>query len=126
MIFTLLSLLSFEAFFQITEEGYIFGTDNWADPITLFGPHDWLASDDAPEYCSWDGPGEEPTCSAHHYEEGLIHLAHQAGAEGMTTYIHVGFRCRHKILLQDIIDGSRLFLHSNFNSISFDWRLESQ
>eukprot|EP00804_Cyclotella_cryptica_P012777 CCRYP_010560-RD/>CCRYP_010560-RD protein AED:0.28 eAED:0.28 QI:394/1/1/1/0.91/0.84/13/21/1008 len=58
-----------------------FGTDSWADPITLLGPHDWMATSEDPEYCSWDGPGEQPTCSGHHYEEGLIYLAHQAGAE---------------------------------------------
>jgi hypothetical protein len=33
------------------------------------------------EYCSWDGPNEPPVCNSHHYEEGLIYLAHQAGAE---------------------------------------------
>ena len=33
------------------------------------------------EYCSWDEPAEAPNCMAHHYEEGLLYLAHQAGAE---------------------------------------------
>jgi len=42
------------AFFQITEEGEIYGTDSWADPITLFGPYDWMAEDGF-QYCSWDG-----------------------------------------------------------------------
>mmetsp|Transcript_15025 Transcript_15025/g.29711 ORF Transcript_15025/g.29711 Transcript_15025/m.29711 type:complete len:1992 (-) Transcript_15025:64-6039(-) len=30
------------AFFQTDEDGNIWGTDSWADPITLFGPQDWL------------------------------------------------------------------------------------
>jgi len=29
------------AFFQMDEEGNVWGTDSWADPIALFGPHDW-------------------------------------------------------------------------------------
>lgn len=31
------------AFFQITTDGEIFGTDSWADPITLFGMYDWMS-----------------------------------------------------------------------------------
>jgi len=31
------------AFFQTDEDGNIWGCDTWADPITLFGPHDWQA-----------------------------------------------------------------------------------
>ena len=71
------------AFFQITPDGYIYGTDNWADPITLFGFYDWMAEEGSGvhEYCSWDAPNTPPTCMTHKYEEGLIYLAHQAGAE---------------------------------------------
>ena len=55
---------------------------SWADPITLFGFYDWMAEPGTGhEYCSWDGPNEEPVCNHHHYEEGLIYMAHQAGAE---------------------------------------------
>jgi hypothetical protein len=68
------------AFFQITEEGDIFGTDSWADPITLFGPYDWKAETGF-QYCSWDEPGIPPECGYHNYEEGLLYLAHKAGAE---------------------------------------------
>ena len=69
------------AFFQITEDGYIYGTDMWADPITLFGFYDWTSEvGTVPLYCSWDEPNTEPNCMSHHYEEGLIYLAHQAGA----------------------------------------------
>jgi chitinase len=68
------------AFFQITEDGEIYGTDSWADPITLFGPYDWMAEDGF-QYCSWDEPGAPPKCGYHLYEEGLVYLAHKAGAE---------------------------------------------
>lgn len=40
-----------------------------------------ITGPDVPKYCSWDAPAEPPVCSAHHYQEGLIYLAHQAGAE---------------------------------------------
>ena len=57
-------------------------TDEWADPITLFGFYDWMSEEGSvPTYCSWDHPNEAPSCMAHNYEEGLIYLAHQAGAE---------------------------------------------
>jgi chitinase len=70
------------AFFQINDRGDIWGTDNWADPITLFGPFDWTADESASHsYCSWDEPGAAPSCMTHHYTEGLIYLAHAAGAE---------------------------------------------
>ena len=68
------------AFFQITEDGEIYGTDSWADPITLFGPYDWMAEDGF-QYCSWDEPGAPPKCGYHLYEEGLVYLAHKARAE---------------------------------------------
>jgi len=81
MDFTKITRANF-AFFQITEGGDIYGTDNWADPITLFGYYDWMAEEGTADlYCSWDEPGEPPNCSAHKYEEGLIYLAHKAGAE---------------------------------------------
>jgi len=81
MDFTKITRANF-AFFQITEDGYIYGTDNWADPITLFGMYDWASEEGtAPQYCSWDEPNEPPACMAHNYEEGLIYQAHAAGAE---------------------------------------------
>ena len=79
--FTKMTRVNF-AFFQITEEGYIYGTDEWADPITLFGFYDWMADEGtANTFCSWDAPNAPPNCMAHKYEEGLIYRAHQAGAE---------------------------------------------
>jgi len=69
------------AFFQITDEGYIYGTDSWADPITMFGMFDWTTEDPPYKYCSWDEPNVPPVCSAHNYDQGLIYLAHAAGAE---------------------------------------------
>eukprot|EP00986_Skeletonema_menzelii_P012924 scaffold7298_cov150-Skeletonema_menzelii.AAC.24 len=67
------------AFFQTNADGAIWGTDEWADPITLFGEHDWAALDGR-EYCSWDGPNLK-TCNRHFYEDGLIYQAKAAGAE---------------------------------------------
>lgn len=74
------------AFFQITTDGEIYGTDSWADPITLFGPYDWMAEEGF-QYCSWDEPGVPPTCGYHTYQEGLLYLAHKAGAE-VVSYMH--------------------------------------
>lgn len=81
MDFTKITRANF-AFFQITTEGDIYGTDSWADPITLFGFYDWMSEEGTvPQYCSWDEPKVPPVCAAHNYEEGLIYLAHAAGAE---------------------------------------------
>ena len=64
------------AFFQPDVNGNLFGTDSWGDPLVLFGPLDWTGA----QYCSWDGPNQK-ACNNHRYEEGLIHLVHQAGGE---------------------------------------------
>lgn len=70
------------AFFQITPDGSIYGTDSWADPIVLFGEFDWSgAPGEGTQYCSWDTPTDPPACAAHHYETGLIYQAKQAGVE---------------------------------------------
>mmetsp|Transcript_3006 Transcript_3006/g.6969 ORF Transcript_3006/g.6969 Transcript_3006/m.6969 type:complete len:694 (-) Transcript_3006:40-2121(-) len=70
------------AFFQINEQGDIWGTDAWGDPNTLFGEYDWnWVPGGANTYCSWDGPGEPPTCAGHKYHTGLISQAHAAGVE---------------------------------------------
>ncbi|KAL9190865.1 hypothetical protein ACHAXT_000571 [Thalassiosira profunda] len=68
------------AFFQINSAGELWGTDSWADAITLFGKFDWQ-TEGGPTYCSWDAPDEPPVCEAHHYETGLISQAHAAGVE---------------------------------------------
>lgn len=40
------------AFFQTNAEGYVFGTDSWADPNVLFGPYEFATtSDRLPEEC---------------------------------------------------------------------------
>ena len=70
------------AFFQINEQGDIWGTDAWGDPNVLFGEYDWnWVPGGANTYCSWDGPGEPPTCAGHKYHTGLISQAHSAGVE---------------------------------------------
>ena len=81
MDFTKITRANF-ASFQITEEDGIFGTDAWADPITLFGFYDWISEKGTVTvYYLWYEPEEAPSRSVHNHEEGLIYLAHQAGAE---------------------------------------------
>ena len=83
MDFTKVDRVNF-AFFQTDTNGNIYGTDSWADPQVLFGPIDWNPppeGDEAETYkCSWDKPNTK-ACNHHKVEEGLIHLAHAAGAE---------------------------------------------
>lgn len=79
MDFTKVQRVNF-AFFQTDETGNMWGTDNWADPNLLFGPYNWNPSAGSKEYCSWDYPTSK-VCNYHHYEKGLIHLVHAAGAE---------------------------------------------
>mmetsp|Transcript_29657 Transcript_29657/g.65706 ORF Transcript_29657/g.65706 Transcript_29657/m.65706 type:complete len:559 (+) Transcript_29657:60-1736(+) len=83
MDFTKVDRVNF-AFFQTDTNGNIYGTDSWADPQVLFGPIDWNPppeGDEAKTYkCSWDQP-KKKACKHHKVKEGLIHLAHAAGAE---------------------------------------------
>lgn len=67
------------AFFQPSVSGDIYGTDEWGDPMALFGDWDWSGSGSS--HCSWDKPGEPPVCGLHVYNTGLIYLAHQHGVE---------------------------------------------
>lgn len=69
------------AFFHPDAQGNLYGTDSWGDPLVLFGPYDWNPAPNSPTYCHrGSGPGET-SCNHHTYSEGLIHLAHSAGAE---------------------------------------------
>jgi len=68
------------AFFQTNEDGFIWGTDSWADPIVLFGGHDWNPPPNTKKRCSWDGPNRK-SCNVHKQDESLIHLVHQAGGQ---------------------------------------------
>lgn len=68
------------AFFQSDVNGNLYGTDSWADPNVLFGPYDYNPPSDAVKYCSHDSAGNK-NCATHYYEQGLISLAHAAGAE---------------------------------------------
>jgi hypothetical protein len=74
------------AFFQIDEEGEIFGTDEWADPQLLFGPYLYDQSKQiqsgpgANYFCSWDGPGVR-NCNYHDTSKGIVELAHKVQAE---------------------------------------------
>eukprot|EP00548_Thalassiothrix_antarctica_P014233 CAMPEP_0194165250 /NCGR_PEP_ID=MMETSP0154-20130528/1225_1 /TAXON_ID=1049557 /ORGANISM="Thalassiothrix antarctica, Strain L6-D1" /LENGTH=700 /DNA_ID=CAMNT_0038875645 /DNA_START=137 /DNA_END=2236 /DNA_ORIENTATION=+ len=79
MDFTKVSRVNF-AFFQVDSSGNIWGTDSWADPQILFGPTNWNPAPDEEKKCSWTSPTGK-TCDAHKNEEGLIGLAHAAGAE---------------------------------------------
>jgi len=79
MDFTKVQRVNF-AFFQINELGQMWGTDAWGDPNLLFGPYNWNPQPGSKQYCSWDSATEK-VCNTHFYEQGLIHLVHQAGAE---------------------------------------------
>jgi len=117
------------AFFQITPQGDIFGTDMWADPITLFGFYDWMAEEGtANEYCSWDEPGVQPNCMTHNYQEGLIYLAHEAGAEVYPSLGGWSLSDPFPVMASDA--GARghfarqcveLIKSYNFDGIDLDW-----
>jgi len=115
------------AFFQITEEGEIYGTDSWADPITLFGPYDWMAEDGF-QYCSWDEPGAPPKCGYHFYNEGLIYLSHQAGTEvypsigGWTLSDPFPPMAANAKARKNFADNCvKLIKEYNFDGIDLDW-----
>ena len=76
------------AFFQTNADGDIWGTDDYADPIVLYGEIDWNWLPGQPSsYCSWTKPGQPPYCQGHRYETGLIYQAHKASVE---VYISIG------------------------------------
>jgi len=79
MDFSKVSRVNF-AFFQVDSSGNIWGTDSWADPQVLYGPQNWNPAPGAAEQCSWTSPTGK-SCSVHKTEEGLIGLAHAAGAQ---------------------------------------------
>mmetsp|Transcript_3415 Transcript_3415/g.6566 ORF Transcript_3415/g.6566 Transcript_3415/m.6566 type:complete len:585 (-) Transcript_3415:1200-2954(-) len=79
MDFTKVQRVNF-AFFQIDEQGNMWGTDSWADPNLLFGPINWNPPGGSRQYCSWDTPTNK-VCNYHNYEQGLIHMVHAADAE---------------------------------------------
>ena len=78
------------AFFQIDKEGNIFGTDEWADAILLFGPYMYDESKQiqtgpgANYFCSWDGPNLR-NCNFHDTSKSIIELAHKAGTTVMPS-----------------------------------------
>ena len=74
------------AFFQTNESGDLWGTDAWADANLLLGPYNWNPQEGSKEYCSWDAPNVK-ACNHHFYEEGLIYLVHDAGAE-VSSVLH--------------------------------------
>ncbi|KAL7548690.1 hypothetical protein ACHAWF_011963 [Thalassiosira exigua] len=70
------------AFFQINEQGAIWGTDPWADAIVLYGEYDWNHAPGAPgAKCHWGSPADPPACAGHKPGTGLIDVAHAAGVE---------------------------------------------
>ena len=78
------------AFFQIDEQGDIYGTDEWADPQLLWGPYIYdtaqqIQSGPGANYkCSWDGP-QLRNCNYHDLSKGIVELAHRAGATVMPS-----------------------------------------
>jgi len=80
MDFTKVDRVNF-AFFQVDSSGNIWGTDDWADSQVLYGPTNWNPPSDAVQKCSWTKATGDKQCNFHKTEEGLIGLAHAAGAE---------------------------------------------
>jgi chitinase len=82
------------------------------------------------EYCSWDGPNETPVCNSHHYEEGLIYLAHQAGAE---VYPSIGgwslsdpfptMAANEEYRANFVSQCISLIKNYNFDGIDIDWEV---
>jgi len=69
------------AFFQLNEEGNIWGTDEWGDPRVLFGDVTGDCQPGAPHCrCSWTEP-QSKSCSYHLESTGLISLVHSAGRD---------------------------------------------
>jgi chitinase len=70
------------AFFQTNVNGDIWGTDDFADSIALYGEIRWdWVNGQGGTYCSWATAGKPPECKGHKYYGGLIYLAHSAGVE---------------------------------------------
>jgi chitinase len=70
------------AFFQPSPDGYIYGTDEWADSQLLWGPYTW--GNGGEEKPSWDAPNYKKY-EFHDTSKGLVTLAHQAGTEVMPS-----------------------------------------
>mmetsp|Transcript_12350 Transcript_12350/g.22891 ORF Transcript_12350/g.22891 Transcript_12350/m.22891 type:complete len:619 (+) Transcript_12350:133-1989(+) len=72
------------AFFQLDEEGNIWGTDEWGDPRVLFGDINANAGDcrhGTPRCrCSWV-EAHYKSCAYHFDSTGLISMAHKAGTD---------------------------------------------
>ncbi|KAL7546386.1 hypothetical protein ACHAWF_009722 [Thalassiosira exigua] len=70
------------AFFQPDQDGYLYGTDEWADPQLLWGPIVWGEALQTPDNrrCSWDAPGVRP-CQHFDLGKGIVSLAHAVGTQ---------------------------------------------
>jgi len=119
------------AFFQVDEDGSIWGTDEWADPRVLFGDVDADAGECSAGQprcrCSWVEP-QYKSCLYHQDHTGLIWLAHQARAE---VYPSIGGwtlsdafppmskdATSRKIFARNC---RNLILDYNFDGIDLDW-----
>ncbi len=69
-----------------------FSDENMFISYSVFGMYDWMAEEGF-QYCSWDEPGVPPTCGYHTYQEGLLYLAHKAGAEVVSYMYSAQLRC---------------------------------
>ena len=83
------------AFFQPDPDGFIFGTDVWADPQLLWGPYvtDASLQNDENKRCSWDFEEvdggatkvQKINCNWHDLSKGILHLAQSKGVEVMPS-----------------------------------------
>ena len=72
--------------FLITQYGQIYEADSNNDPMVLFGPYDWNPDEHKRDttYCHKSSPemgGHQALCAHHHYEQGLLGLAHMNGVK---------------------------------------------
>lgn len=83
--YTKLTQINYDSFL-ITQYGQIHEADSNNDPMVLFGPYDWNPDEHKRDttYCHKSSPemGEhQKLCAHHHYEEGLLGLAHMNGVK---------------------------------------------
>jgi len=118
------------AFFQTNANGDIWGTDDYGDPIALYGVMDWswAPGQGRPGYCSWTKPGAPPLCQGHKYETGLIYQAHAAGVEvypsigGWTLSNHFPALAKNPTARANFAANCVKLIESyDFDGIDIDW-----
>ena len=104
---------------------------NTVHELTLctHSPYNWNPSPNATEYCSWDTPTTK-TCKTHHYEQGLIHLAHAAGAEvypslgGWSLSDPFPEMAASEVARRNFVENCvQLIVDHDFDGLDIDWEV---